>query len=155
MANAHLVSWARRRFGCWSTCSCHGASRWVPDHRGCRRAALEVGALRVDVAAHARVLRVRVAAVAGGHPGSDGIEGHVQEDGQLPQTVQLVAMQEQPIEHEHDARGRNNLWQVEVLVGTEVVHGGAVPTRTGVPKWVEQVASQPVVVEGVQPEPTR
>jgi len=42
-----------------------------------------------------------------------------------------------------------------VLVGTEVVDGGAVPTRTGGPQWVEQVVLQPVIVEGVQPKPTR
>jgi hypothetical protein len=53
--------------------------------------------LRVDVAAHARMVRVGVAAVAGGHPGGGDIEGHVEEGRQLPQILQLVAVQEQPV----------------------------------------------------------
>jgi hypothetical protein len=44
-------------------------------------------------------------------------EGHVEKDRQLPQVVQLVAVQEQPIEHKHDARRSNNPRHVEVPVG--------------------------------------
>jgi|GEM_PF-4083643 len=53
------------------------------------------------------MVRVGVAAVAGAIWASGDIEGHVEEDREVSQVVQLVAVQEQSVENQDDARRPN------------------------------------------------
>jgi hypothetical protein len=114
------------------------------------RAGVEVQLLSGDIALDARILRVD--AVALGHAGCGDFEGDGEEDREVPAGKQFVAVKEEAVGDEYGAGGRGLVGWVLELVGGEVVGGPAVLAGAGRAEGVEDVGSETVVVERVEPE---
>lgn len=94
-----------------------------------------------DVPSHAGVARVGIRAVAGCHPLSRDVERHIEEDREVPDVGQFIAVKEEPVDDHNASDGREDFVGKEDLVAREIMPTWTVSTRTARAKRVENVGA--------------